>query len=89
MPTELLFALLILAALGGGLAGYEFADFRHKRNRKKLEAAVDSLEADVALFHAAEAADPQRAWIDMGKRSILNQIDSALRTIRTTLDPDR
>jgi hypothetical protein len=86
--NELALAFIITGILIGALVGWNFAVHNHRETRKKLEANVDELEAQVANFTESARIDPQRAWIDMGKRTVLHQLETAVRTIRKTLDPD-
>lgn len=78
----------LLALLAGLLIGWDLAIHAHRRNRHILETSVADLEAQVASFQDEIDRDPQRAWINMGKRNVLNQMEGTLRTIRTTLEPD-
>lgn len=77
-----------LALLAGGLVGWDLAVHDHRRTRKLLQISVADLEAQAASFREEMDVDPQRAWINMGKRNVVNQMEATLQTIRTTLEPD-
>jgi hypothetical protein len=86
-PTLITFLIpLLLGVVIGILIGWDAAIYQHRHNRKILNERVEELEADAAEFRAQLAADPQRAWLDFGKRDVLNRFDSLVTAIRKTLE---
>lgn len=62
--------------------GYFDAVSRWNKSRKNLEAAIAELEEQVVAVNEQLAEDPQRASIDMGKRYVLNQLQTAIDHLR-------
>ncbi len=72
----MMLGITLVSLFSGYLVGWNAAVDNHRHTRKLLETSVGDLEQQVAAFRAAEDNDPQRAWIDMGKRHVINQIVS-------------
>lgn len=84
-----MFWLLVgLAALSGALIGWDRAIHNHRTRQAVLETSVADLEEQVATFRIEEQKDPQRAWIDIGKKHVLHQMEYTVRKIRATFDPE-
>jgi hypothetical protein len=84
IPTELFLILALIALLAGGLIGWDMAIHRHRASHR----ALARLEKDMETFRQAETTDPQRAWIDAGKRNVIGTMEATLRKIRATLEHD-
>ena len=85
--TNAMLLFAIAGLLSGLLLGWDLAVYNHRRTRRLLETSIADLEAQVASFQDDLDRDPQRAWIDMGKRNVINQMEATLRIIRETLQP--
>ena len=79
--------LIVLGALAAFLVGWDLAIHAHRRARSLLETSLADLEAQVASFHDDMERDPQRAWMNLGKRNVLLQMEATLRIIRSALEP--
>lgn len=88
IPTTLAIILIGLGILSGFLVGWDFAVHHHRQQRKTIETNLADLEAQVATFTDDMKRDPQRAWINMGKRNVLNQMERTLSIIRNALEPE-
>lgn len=84
--TPLLIFLLLTAVLVGFFVGWDMAVHHHRASRRALENNLAALEEHVARFQDAMLTDPQRAWIDFGKRSTVNAMEATLRAIRHSLE---
>lgn len=80
--------LVVMALLAGLLVGWDLAVHNYRRTLRILETNINLLEDQIATFQADQLIDPQRAWIDFGKRNVINQMETTMRTIRATLDPE-
>ena len=88
IPIEIFIACIAGALLAGAIFGWDFAVHNHRSTRRSLQTKIDVLQADIDDFRIAQSVDPQRAWIDFGRRNVLRQFETAMRAIRSTLEPD-
>ena len=86
MPVELFLIVILLAALSGLLVGWDLAVHNHRAARKTLETRAADLDVQFARFREDLSRDPQRAWIDIGKRNVLSQMEQTVRAIRASLE---
>lgn len=82
----LLLTSLVFLSLAFFLLGWDLSVARHRDLATALEQEVSDLEDRVAAFDEQMAKDPQRAWLDLGKRTALHQMEATIRSIRHTLE---
>lgn len=87
IPTEAFIAVLILTAIAFGILGWDLAVHNHRARRRALEIRAADLKAQFDRFTEDLDQDPQRAWIDVGKRNALHQMEMTVRAIRKDLEP--
>lgn len=88
LDPALFWLIVALAALSGLLVGWDRAVHKFRSRQAILETSVGDLEEQVAVFRQEEQKDPQRAWINIGKRHVLSQMEHTVRTIRSAFDPE-
>jgi hypothetical protein len=88
MTTEFLI-VFILGMLATGILAWDLAVHHHRHGLRLLTRRTKRIEADAAAFRAAEREDPQRAWLDAGKRSVISRVDATLGDIRRDLGDER
>lgn len=88
MTTEF-WILIGIGVIAGILVGWDLAVHNHRRGLRILHRRTSRIEADAAAFRAAEREDPQRAWIDAGRRSVVSRVDATLSEVRHDLGDER
>lgn len=88
IDPALFWLIVSLAALAGALIGWDRAVHNHRARQRAIETNLADLEEQLSVFHEEERQDQQRAWINVGKRNVLAQMENTVRKIRSTFDPE-